>query len=134
MKNYADLAIDGLDTNQKISYRLYRAHTIKVGDVNFKDLSKLGRDLKKVIILENNPENYGLQPKNGLKIKDFEGDENDDELDYLKDDLIKLVKNHPDDVRDHLPKIQEEMNKRILIYNNGEVVQFYNKDINDNDV
>ena len=134
LKNYADLAIDGLDTNQKISYRLYRAHTIKVGDVNFKDLSKLGRDLKKVIILENNPENYGLQPKNGLKIKDFEGDENDDELDYLKDDLIKLVKNHPDDVRDHLPKIQEEMNKRILIYNNGEVVQFYNKDINDNDV
>ena len=134
LQNYADLAIDGLDPNQKISYRLYRAHTIKVGDVNFKDLSKLGRDLKKVIILENNAENYGLQPKNGLKIKDFEGDENDDELDYLKDDLINLAKNHPDDVREYLPKIQDEMNKRNLIYNNGEVVQFCNKDINDNEV
>ena len=44
LQNYADLAIDGLDPNQKISYRLYRNHTIKVGDVNFKDLSKLGRD------------------------------------------------------------------------------------------
>ncbi len=54
---------------------MYRNHTIKVGDVNFKDLSKLGRDLNKVIILENNAENFGLQPKNGLKIKDFEGDE-----------------------------------------------------------
>ena len=115
LQNYADLAIDGLDPNQKISYRLYRNHTIKVGDVNFKDLSKLGRDLKKIIILENNAENFGLQPKNGLKIKDFEGDENDEELDYLKDDLINLIKNHPEDIRDYLPKIQDEMNKRCLI-------------------
>ena len=55
-------------------------------------------------------------------------------MDYLKDDLINLAKNHPDDVREYLPKIQDEMNKRNLIYNNGEVVQFCNKDINDNEV
>ena len=55
-------------------------------------------------------------------------------MDYLKDDLINLAKNHPDDVREYLPKIQEEMNKRNLIYNNGQVVQFFNKDINDNEV
>jgi hypothetical protein len=48
---------------------------------------------------------FGLQPKNGLKIQDFEGDENDDELDNLKEDLINLIKKHPDNVRNYLPKI-----------------------------
>jgi TFIIF-interacting CTD phosphatase-like protein len=28
--------------------------------VNFKDLSKLGRDLNKIIILENNAENFWI--------------------------------------------------------------------------
>ena len=92
--------------------RLYRNHTNKVGDINFKDLSKLGRDLKNVIIIDNNSCNFGLQPKNGLLIRDFEGDENDDELDYLKDDLIKLVNSNPDDVTNYLPNIQNDMNKR----------------------
>ena len=128
LQNYADLAIDGLDPNQKISYRLYRNHTIKVGDVNFKDLSKLGRDLNKVIILENNAENFGLQPKNGLKIKDFEGDENDDELDYLKEDLINLIKKYPDNVRNYLPKIQDEMNKRCLLHFNNVIEDNNEKD------
>ena len=47
-----------------------------------------------------------------MLIRDFEGDENDDELDYLKDDLIKLVNSNPDDVTNYLPNIQSDMNKR----------------------
>ena len=112
LKNYADIVIDSIDPNKKIIYRLYRNYTIKVGDINFKDLSKLGRDLKKVIIIDNNSSNFGLQPKNGLKIKDFEGDENDEELDYLKEDLIQLYNYHPDDVRVYIPDIQKKMDKR----------------------
>ena len=112
LKNYADIVIDSIDPNKKIIYRLYRNYTIKVGDINFKDLSKLGRDLKKVIIIDNNSANFGLQPKNGLKIKDFEGDENDEELDYLKEDLIQLYNYHPDDVRVYIPDIQKKMDKR----------------------
>ena len=112
LKNYADIVIDSIDPNNKIMGRLYRNHTNKVGDINFKDLSKLGRDLKNVIIIDNNSCNFGLQPKNGLLIRDFEGDENDDELDYLKDDLIKLVNSNPDDVTNYLPNIQNDMNKR----------------------
>ena len=112
LKNYADIVIDSIDPNNKVMGRLYRNHTNKVGDINFKDLSKLGRDLKNVIIIDNNSCNFGLQPKNGLLIRDFEGDENDDELDYLKDDLIKLVNSNPDDVTNYLPNIQNDMNKR----------------------
>ena len=115
LKNYADIVIDSIDPNNKVMGRLYRNHTNKVGDINFKVLSKLGRDLKNVIIIDNNSCNFGLQPKNGLLIRDFEGDENDDELDYLKDDLIKLVNSNPDDVTNYLPNIQNDMNKRYQV-------------------
>ena len=113
LQKYADLAIDGLDPNNKVSYRLYRQHTMCVGNGNIKDLNKLGRDLKKTIIIDNSSENFSLQPKNGLHIKDFIGDENDNELDCLKEDLINMIKNNPDDIRDCLSEIQKKMDNRL---------------------
>ena len=111
-QNYADLAINGIDPEKKISYRLYRQHTIKIGNTFIKDLAKLGRDLKKVIIIDNCSENYSLQPKNGINVIDFVGNEDDDILFYLKNDLINLYKKNPDDVRPFLKQIQINMNKR----------------------
>ena len=112
LKRYADLVIKGIDIDNKISGRLYREHTMKIGNSNIKDLNKLGRDLKKVIIIENSPENYNLQPKNGINVIDFDGNEYDDILYYLKNDLIKLAKLEPEDVRNYLKEIQINMNKR----------------------
>ena len=85
---------------------------MKIGNSNIKDLDKLGRDLKKVIIIENSPENYNLQPKNGINVIDFDGNEYDDILYYLKKDLIKLAKLEPEDIRNYLKEIQINMNKR----------------------
>lgn len=112
MQSYADLVIDGIDPKQKISGRLYRQHTETIGSVNVKDLSKIGRDLNKVVILENCADNFRLQPLNGIQIKDFEGDENDEELDILKVELIKLVNDHPLDIREYLTKITIPMKNR----------------------
>ena len=39
--------------------------------------------MKKIIIVDNYPDNYSLQPKNGINIIDFEGNKNDDILEYL---------------------------------------------------
>ena len=47
-QNYADIVIDGLDCKDLIDYRLYREHTTLINGVNVKDLSKLGRDIKKL--------------------------------------------------------------------------------------
>ena len=116
LQKYADLVINSIDPNGVISYRLYRQHTISIGNSNVKDLTKLGRDLRYVIIVDNCLENFALQSRNGLKIIDFEGNEFDDELDYLKEDLIKLVKMNVRDVRDYLEKIQIEMDKRAEFY------------------
>jgi len=116
LKNYADIVINSIDPNKVIAYRLYRQHTISIGNSNVKDLTKLGRDLRHVIIVDNCLENFALQSRNGLKIIDFEGNEFDDELDYLKEDLIKLAQMNINDVRDYLDKIQINMDKRANFY------------------
>ena len=116
LKKYADVVINSIDPDGNISYRLYRQHTISIGNSNIKDLTKLGRDLRYVIIVDNCLENFALQSRNGLKILDFEGNEFDDELEYLKDDLIKLVKMNVNDVRDYLENIQISMDKRAKFY------------------
>ena len=140
LQTYADLVIDGIDPDGVISDRLYRQHTICIGNTNIKDLTKIGRDLKHVIIIDNFLENYSLQPQNGLNIMDFEGNEYDDELNYLKEDLIKLVKMNPDDVRNHLKDIQINMDKRAAYFqklnedNNyqNETLHGYNDEENNN--
>ena len=40
----------------------------QINGVFIKDLSKLGRDLTKILIIDNNKDNFSLQPENGLHI------------------------------------------------------------------
>lgn len=68
------------DPKRLIQHRLYRQHTLQIGNVYIKDLSKLGRDLKKTIIVDNMPSNFQLQQENGLFIKSWVGDQNDKTL------------------------------------------------------
>ena len=109
---YADIVIDGLDCKNLIDYKLYREHTYDYNGVNVKDLSKLGRDLKKIIIIDNIAENYIFQPNNGLNILNFEGDENDNELQYLLEDLLEVVSKPGKNILLELPKIRKKMKER----------------------
>ena len=111
-QNYADIVIDGLDCKDFIDYRLYRQHTTLMNGTNVKDLSKLGRDIDKIIIIDNIEENYQLQPNNGLNICDFEGDEKDNELEFLLEDLLNLVKQPGKKISEELPTIRRNMQKR----------------------
>jgi CTD small phosphatase-like protein 2 len=63
MRDYADdvLARIGNGYSQKhINHRLYREHALPCQDFFIKDLSLLGRDLSKTIILDNNPDCFLL--------------------------------------------------------------------------
>ena len=111
-QKYADMVIDCIDPEKKIKGRLYRQHIVKIGNTCIKDLTKLGRDLKKVIIVDNCRDNFSMQPKNGINIIDFEGNDKDDILFSLKKDLFNLYKKNVDDVRPYLKQIQINMNKR----------------------
>lgn len=48
-----------------------------------KDLSLLGRDITKMIIVDNVAENFRSQPDNGIFIKSWFDDEEDNALDQL---------------------------------------------------
>ena len=118
-KYYCDIVIDGLDCKNLIDYKLYREHTYDYNGINVKDLSKLGRDLTKVIIIDNIEENYSFQPKNGLNIIDFEGDENDNELQFLLKDLLEIVSVPGKNVLEELPNVRKNMQKRYSNFENS---------------
>ena len=109
---YADIVINGMDCKDSVDYRLYRQHTTIIDGVNVKDLSKLGRDLNKIIIIDNIEDNYQFQPENGLNISDFEGDENDNELQFLLNDLLHIVMKSGKNVCEELGNVRRNMEKR----------------------
>lgn len=88
LKDYADFILDRLDTHGWISYRLYRRHTYLNGNVYQKDLSRLGRNLSRTLIVDNNAENFQLQPDNGIYIKSWYDDPEDKALFQLAPLLI----------------------------------------------
>lgn len=66
-----------------IQHRLYRHHISINGDKWIKDLSLIGRDLSKVIMIDDLHKNFEKQPDNGIQIKAFTGDGNDTSLQEL---------------------------------------------------
>lgn len=88
-------------------HRLYRQHASQLGNVYVKDLSKLGRNLSKTLIIDNVADNFQLQCENGIYIKSWFGDECDDALDQL----IPLLQNLTtfEDIRVGLKKIRNNI-------------------------
>jgi CTD small phosphatase-like protein 2 len=83
-----------------ILHRLYRQHTFVTDEgIYLKDLSKLGRDLSKTIIVDNIRENFERQDQNGIEIKTWIGDPHDRELDVLAGFLRGVVEAGVKDVR-----------------------------------
>lgn len=98
-QNYADPIIDLIDPNRLVSHRLYRQHLTLHNGKLIKDLSKIGRDLSKLIMLDNLPENYILQPENGVYVKSWLGDQNDKCLMLLMSVFVYVATNAGEDVR-----------------------------------
>jgi len=102
IQDYADWAINQIDPNKEIKHRLYRQHTLAWGSVYIKDLSRLGRDLRKIIIVDNVPENFQLQQDNGIFITSWFDDVTDTALWELSIILKDIYSLKPDDLRDAL--------------------------------
>ena len=66
LSKYADPLLDIIDNKSNCSFRLFREHCTLINNVYVKDLKRLGRDIKDIVIVDNSPLSYLLHPDNGL--------------------------------------------------------------------
>lgn len=107
-KEYADVILDSLEISSNLfDYRLYRQHTSFHGISIIKDLSWLGRDLTKTLIIDNIADNFKLQHCNGLHIKTWCGDIRDEEFLALQNLLNHLFKSKKTTLIPYLRNLKE---------------------------
>ena len=122
-QNYADPIIDniGIRRGKYFNYRLYREHCTIINNDIIKDISLLGRDLSKIIIVDNIQQNFKLQKENGILISSFWGEDDNDKvllrlgriLVSIAIDMIETDYNL--DIRDEIKKYKEDIIKNVSI-------------------
>ena len=119
ISKYANPLLNIVDKMNYVPFRLFREHCTLINTAFVKDLNLLGRDVKDIIILDNNPTAYSLNHYNGFPIKSWFDDKNDDEL--LKICPILEFLSYVPDVREYIKKIvvqnkvQFDMVKQIIV-------------------
>ncbi len=113
IKGYADQIIDFIEHQQKFfDYRLYRENSNYINNHYYLDIKKLGRDLKRIIVIDHS----FIYENNEITITPFFFDENNNQNTILNDNvliflnnlLIKIAKEKPNDVRESLRKYKIE--------------------------
>ena len=113
-QEYADTLIDEIEEDKiYFDYRLYRQHTIIINNEFVKDLRRIGRPLDKMIIVDNMPQNFRLQKENGIFIKAFWGnDQNDKALFYLGEILEEIAVKFQD-VRNGIVMYKDDIMNKV---------------------
>lgn len=100
LPTYADPILDRLDPSRFIVYRLYRDSTLYQHGHHVRDLSKLNRDMEKVLFVTSDPQACKLHPTNTVLLKPWKLEEGDHTLLDLMPFLEAIYKANVPDVRD----------------------------------
>ena len=100
VSKYADPLLDILDKEKNCKFRLFREHCTPINTCYVKELKKLGRELKNIIIVDNSPMSYALNPENGIPINTWFEDKSDREL-YNISSILEFLSFVPD-VRNYI--------------------------------
>ena len=111
LQEYAEPLLQSLDKNKVIKYILNRKHCLYYQGNYIKDLKVFNRDIKDLIIIDNNPISYMFNKENGIPIISWFDDPNDNEL--MK--FIPLLKylSKVNDVRDIINHIVDKKTEQL---------------------
>ena len=141
-REYADVIINEIEKSRKyFDHKFYREHTVIYKDTFVKDISRIGRDMSKIIIIDNNERNFVLNKENGIKIAPYYGDDDnnnnnnitnnsinsencgrfsiggkkrsDNVLLELKKILVKIYKDNYDDLREALKDYDDLIKTKV---------------------
>ena len=102
IKRYADNIVNKLDPNNTyVNYRFYREHCIYEGSKTVKKLVRIGRELNKIIFVDNIKYNAKYNMENLYHVSSWKDDVYDQEMVKLQDLLIDIIINgtYKDDIR-----------------------------------
>lgn len=91
LSKYADPVADLLDQHRVFSSRLFRDSCVFHRGNYVKDVSRLGRDLDKIIIIDNSPASYIFHPDNAVPVLSWFDDPGDRELINLMPYLERIA-------------------------------------------
>ncbi|CAH8446924.1 unnamed protein product [Dicrocoelium dendriticum] len=126
LRKYADPVCDYIDKACHFRHRLFREACVLHQNNLIKDLSRLGRDMDQVCILDNSPVSFLFQPNNALQIVSWFDDPTDQALLELIPYLQGLAKS--DTVIDYLREFQPPASAAVaqpqtpswlLLFNSG---------------
>ena len=113
-QDYADALIDAVEEDKiYFDHRLYREHAVIIDNDFVKDLTRIGRPLDKIIIVDNMPQNFRLQKENGIIIKAFWGEDSFDTVLYDLYPILVNIAKEGGDVRKSLVKYKDEIVKNV---------------------
>ena len=111
---YADPLLAAIEKDKKIfDYKLYRQHTLIYNNEIVKDISKIGRPLNKIIIVDNLVQNFRLQKENGIMIKAFWGEDAYDNALFELKVILNKIANEFDDVRLGIKKYKDDILSKV---------------------
>ena len=119
-KSYSNTIVNYIQQGRKLfDANLYREHCSLVGKKFIKDISRIGRDMRRIIMIDDLPENLERFKSNGILILPYEGEEqsNDRVLFELKKLMILFYKLGYDDIRKALQQYKNYINDKITLGN-----------------
>ena len=118
-KEYTDIILENLNKEKKyVDNAIYKdlCDTNK-SEINFE---KINRDIKKCIFICHDKKDFFNAPNNNvIELKEFNGEEEDQEIIWVKEELIKLQNESNDDIENILRNINEIINNNRNVDNNN---------------
>jgi hypothetical protein len=117
LNNISNNIIKEIESQKKyFDYNFKREHSILYENTLVKDISLLGRDISKIIIIDDDENCFKLNKENGIKIGVYNGNnENDNVLFELKKILILIYKKNYEDVRIAIKEFSNDIKNKVSL-------------------